>query len=95
MKEAYEREREQYEKDHPELAKKRRRVTPSKNAAKALPSPTASPGVDARVSTASSAPKILTKDPKHSPKNDQSSKSERKSKENEKGKESEKDRVSK
>lgn len=91
MKEGYVRERDEYEKDHPDLARKRRRVNLPKPAAKVLPSPTESPGIDSRPPVTPSAAKTQGKDAKHSSKKDRSPKSERK-KEKEKDKEPEKDK---
>jgi hypothetical protein len=91
LKEEYKRERDQYEKDHPDLARKRKRVNPPKTDAKALQSPTASPAIESRLppEAPSVTTKALDKDAKQATKKDRSRKSERKK---EKEKEKEKDK---
>jgi len=85
-------EREKYENDHPELAKKRKRVSSQapKPESKTLPSPTASPIVDGHA-PATPATKAAAKDTKQSSKKDKAPKSDKKSSAKEKEKEKEKD----
>lgn len=89
LKQVYNREREQYEKDNPGVVKKRRRVAAHQQstAAKTLPSPTASPAIEAQPPATPSVSKALGKDPKHQGKKDRTPKSDRKGKEKEKEKE--------
>jgi hypothetical protein len=93
VKQDYLQERDKYEKDHPELARKRRRISsqPPKAAAKTLPSPTASPAVDGHIPTTPAA-KATPKEGKHSSKKEKVPKSDKKSASKDKDKDKDKDK---
>jgi hypothetical protein len=89
----YTRDREQYEKDHPDA--KKRRKNPS-GAEKTLPSPAASPAVETQAGPSTTADKKgKDKSPKAERKTTQKEKDKGKGKEKEKEKEKEKDKEEK